>query len=79
MVSVGVAEVVVVLSLGVVAIAFAPLLHTLSPVLAIGPSELEFIKGYNFLICAVMWATAVATWLVKWRSDAIRTEAVAEH
>jgi hypothetical protein len=105
----GAAEVVLVLSLGVVAIAFAPLLHTLNPVLAIviqsliactiaivmpayavpvaiftlvfqnifvsimsplisGPSELEFIKGYNFLICAVMWATAVTTWLLNWRN-----------
>jgi hypothetical protein len=107
--SAGTAEVVLVLALGVAAIAFAPLLHTLNPVLAIatqsliagtiavvmpayavpvaifalvfqnifvsimsplisGPSELEFIKGYNFLICAVMWATIVAAWLVRWRT-----------
>ena len=39
----------------------------MSPLIS-GPSELEFIKGYNFLICAVMWAAAVTTWLVKWRS-----------
>jgi hypothetical protein len=107
--SAGAAETAVVLSLGVVAIAFAPLLHTLNPLLAIatqsliactiavvmpayavpvaiftlifqnifvsilspvisGPSELEFIKGYNFLICAVMWTTAVAAFLINWRS-----------
>lgn len=105
----GAAEVILVLALGVVAIAFAPLLHTANPVLAIatqsliacsiavllpayavpvaifalvfqnlfvsimspligGPSELEFIKGYNFLICAVMWLTVVSAYLLRWRS-----------
>lgn len=83
------------------AIAFAPMLHTVSPILAISvetligcaiivavpahapaiaifilffqnlfisllspyiadPSELEFIKGYNFLACSVMWLTTLA-------------------
>ena len=87
--------------MAVAAIAFAPLLHVVSPVLAIGvealvgcaiviaaprhapaiaifilffqnlfvsvlssfistPSELEFIKGYNFLVCSVMWLTTLA-------------------
>jgi hypothetical protein len=39
----------------------------LSPAIS-GPSELEFVKGYNFLICAVMWATTVVAYLVGWRS-----------
>lgn len=99
---------VLVFSLGVASVAFAPLLHTLSPVLAIvvqamlacaialvapayvppiaifgllfqnvfvsimspiigSASDLEFIKGYNFLACAVMWATLVAGYLLRWR------------
>src|SRR5438105_1712391 len=82
-------------------IAFAPLLHVASPILAIGvetiiacaiavaapayapsvavfilffqnlfvsifspyiadPSQLEFIKGYNFLSCSVMWLVTLA-------------------
>jgi hypothetical protein len=102
-------EVVPPLLLGAVAIVFAPLLHTVSPVLAIaiqsliacaialllpgyttaiaiftllfqnivvsimapiiaGPSELEFIKGYNFLCCAVMWAVVVIANLIRWRT-----------
>lgn len=102
-------EVVLPLLLGLAAIVFAPLLHTVSPALAIvtqsliacaiailmpgyavavaiftllfqniivsimapiisGPSELEFIKGYNFLCCAVMWLTVVAVNLARWRS-----------
>jgi hypothetical protein len=105
----GFSEVGLVLLLGGISIAFAPLLHTASPLLAIvvqsliactiaialpayvtpvaiftlvfqnifvsimspiigSPSELEFIKGYNFLGCAVMWATVVAVWLLRWRS-----------
>src|SRR3954470_31692 len=88
------------LTIGIAAasIAFAPLLHVASPILAIGvetlialaialaapgyappiaifilffqnlfvsilspyidPSQVEFIKGYNFLSCSVMWLTA---------------------
>lgn len=102
-------EVGLVFLLGTISIAFAPLLHTASPILAIvvqsliactialalpayvtpvaiftlvfqnifvsimspiinSPSELEFIKGYNFLGCAVMWATVVSVWLIRWRS-----------
>jgi len=93
-------EVALTIVLAAASIAFAPLLHALSPVLAIiaqtliacaiiaaapayappiaifillfqsifvsilspyiaGPSELEFIKGYNFLNCAVMWLVTV--------------------
>ena len=104
-----VSDVVLVFALGTACIAFAPLLHTTSPVLAIavqaliacaialvapaytppvaifallfqnmfvsimspimaGPSQLEFVKGYNFLACAVMWATIVAGYLLRWRS-----------
>src|SRR3954447_375527 len=91
------------LTLGVAAgsIAFAPLLHVTSPILAISvetliacaiavaapayapaiaifilffqnlfvsilspyianPSQIEFIKGYNFLSCSVMWLTSMA-------------------
>jgi hypothetical protein len=107
--SAGISGIVLVFSLGIASVAFAPLLHTLSPVLAIavqsllaiaialvapayappiaifgllfqnlfvsimspiigGASELEFIKGYNFLACAVMWAALVAGYLLRWRS-----------
>lgn len=92
-------DVALTLLVGTASIAFAPLLHTVSPPLAIGvqaliaaaiivalpgyapgiavfvllfqnlfvsimspmvsdPSALEFIKGYNFLICAVLWLGA---------------------
>jgi hypothetical protein len=102
-------EVLLPLALGVACVAFAPLLHTLNPALAIvvqaliafavaliapgytpavaifglvfqnmfvsilspiitGPSELEFIKGYNFLACAVMWTTIFGGYLLRWRS-----------
>lgn len=105
----GVSDILLVFALGAACVAFAPLLHTASPVLAIvvqsliacavalvapaytppiaiftllfqnmfvsimspiigGPSELEFIKGYNFLACAVMWTTVFAGYLLKWRS-----------
>jgi hypothetical protein len=105
----GVFEVVFTLALGIAAVAFAVLLHTVSPILAIvvqslvacaiviaaptyappvaifvlffqnlfvsimspiigDPSQLEFIKGYNFLICAVMWLTALAVYATRWRS-----------
>ncbi len=97
-------EVALTIGLAVASIAFAPLLHALSPVLAIiaqslvacaivaavpayappiaifillfqnlfvsvlssyiaNPSELEFIKGYNFLNCAVMWLTTVTLYV----------------
>ncbi len=86
-------------------IAFAPMLHIVSPILAISvetligcaiiatvpahapaiaifilffqnlfvsllspyvatPSELEFIKGYNFLACSVMWLTTLALYVL---------------
>jgi hypothetical protein len=102
-------DVVLILALGMASVAFAPLLHTLSPVLAIavqaliacaiaivapgytpvvaifallfqnlfvsllspivvGPSELEFIKGYNFLACSVMWLTLMMGYVLNWRS-----------
>lgn len=105
----GPSDVLLVFVLGTACIAFAPLLHTSSPVLAVAvqsliafaiallapahapavaiftllfqnlfvslmspiirdPSELEFIKGYNFLACAVMWTTIVALYLARWRS-----------
>jgi hypothetical protein len=89
-------DVIPTICIAVASIAFAPLLHVASPILAIAvqslvgvaiimavpacapaiavfvlffqnlfvsmqssfvssPSELDFIKGYNFLVCAVMW------------------------
>lgn len=105
---VGAFEVAFTLGLGIAAVAFASLLHTVSPVVAVvvqaliacsivvvapayappiaifvlffqnlfvslmspvigDPSQLEFIKGYNFLICAVMWLTAVVVYAFRWR------------
>jgi hypothetical protein len=102
-------EVALTIVLAVASIAFAPLLHALSPLLAISaqtlvacaiiaaapayappiaifillfqtlfvsmlspyiasPSELEFIKGYNFLNCAVMWLATFALYALKRRS-----------
>ena len=101
----------VLLTIGVAAgsIAFAPLLHVASPILAISvetliacaiavaapayapaiaifilffqnlfvsilspyiadPSQLEFIKGYNFLSCSVMWLTTLALYGLRWRN-----------
>jgi hypothetical protein len=90
-------------------IAFAPMLHVVSPILAISvealigcaiiaavpahapsiaifillfqnlfvsilssyiadPSELEFIKGYNFLACSVMWLTTLALYALGQRN-----------
>src|ERR1700676_459033 len=101
-------EVAVTIILAVASIAFAPLLHALSPLLAISaqtlvacaiiaaapayappiaifillfqtlfvsmlspyiasPSELEFIKGYNFLNCAVMWLATFALYVLQRR------------
>jgi hypothetical protein len=95
--------------LAVASIAFAPILHVASPVLAIAvetliglaivlavpacapsvaifvllfqnlfvsilssylatPSELEFVKGYNFLLCAVMWLATLALYLLRQRN-----------
>src|SRR5882757_6999679 len=99
------------LTIGVAAgsIAFAPLLHVASPILAISvetliacaiavvtpayapaiaifilffqnlfvsilspyipdPSQVEFIKGYNFLSCSVMWLTTLALYGLRWRN-----------
>jgi len=101
-------EVALTIALAVASIAFAPLLHALSPALAIlaqtlvacaiiaaapgyappiaifillfqsifvsilssyiaGPSELDFIKGYNFLNCAVMWLATFALYVLRRR------------
>lgn len=101
-------DVALTIAIATASIAFAPLLHALSPVLAIGaqvlvacaivaatpgyvppiavfillfqnlfvsilspyitnPSELEFIKGYNFLNCSVMWLCAFALYAVRRR------------
>ena len=32
------------------------------------PSELEFIKGYNFLLCSVMWLATLALYLLRQRN-----------
>src|ERR1700730_1448887 len=101
-------EVALTIALAVASIAFAPLLHAISPLLAIpaqtlvacaivaaapayappiaifillfqnlfvsilssyiaSPSELEFIKGYNFLNCAVMWLATFALYVFRLR------------
>ena len=101
-------DVVLTIALATASIAFAPLLHALSPLLAIlaqtlvacaivaaapghappiaifillfqtlfvsilspyiaSPSELEFIKGYNFLNCAVMWLATFALYVLQRR------------
>ncbi len=102
-------DVVPTICLAVAAVAFAPILHAASPILAISvetlvgcaiilaapayapsiaifilffqnlfvsvlspyissPSELEFIKGYNFLACSVMWLTTLALYALRQRS-----------
>ena len=101
-------DVALTIALATASIAFAPLLHALSPVLAIiaqtlvacaivaavpgyappiaifillfqnlfvsilspyiaSPSELEFIKGYNFLNCTVMWLATFALYVLRRR------------
>jgi hypothetical protein len=103
------ADVVPAICLAVVSIAFAPILHVSSPVLAISvealigfaivvaapayapsiaifallfqnlfvsilssylssPAELEFVKGYNFLLCSVMWLGTLALYLLRQRN-----------
>src|SRR5947209_6528980 len=102
-------EVFATICIAVASIAFAPLLHVASPILAIAvealvaiaivvampayapavaifvlffqnlfvsmlssfvssPSELDFIKGYNFLLCAVMWLGMVAFYAMNRRA-----------
>jgi hypothetical protein len=102
-------SVILMIAIGTAATAAAPLLHALSPILAIAvqallalsiilvipghgpliaifilmfqnlfvslfsslvtePSQLEFIKGYNFLSCAVMWLTTFALYLLGQRN-----------
>jgi hypothetical protein len=39
----------------------------LSPYIA-DPSQLEFIKGYNFLSCSVMWLTTLALYGLRWKN-----------
>src|SRR3954447_14028572 len=102
-------ELIPTICIAIASIAFAPLLHVASPVLAIfvetlvsiaivltvpacapaiaifvlffqnlfvsmlssfvsSPSELDFIKGYNFLVCSVMWLAVLAIYLLNRRS-----------
>ena len=104
-------EVIPTICIAIASIAFAPLLHVASPMLAIvveilvsiaiiltvpalapaiaifimlfqnlfvsilssfvsSPSELDFIKGYNFLVCSVMWLTTVVLYLAGRRNGA---------
>jgi hypothetical protein len=104
-------QVALTLLMAVASIAFAPLLHAISPMLAIivqiliacaiagaapgyappiaifillfqnvfvsilspfiaNPSELEFIKGYNFLNCAVIWIATFALYIIHRRDRA---------
>lgn len=101
-------EIALTIALAVASIAFAPLLHALSPALAIlaqtlvacaiiaaapgyappiaifillfqsifvsilspyiaSPSDLDFVKGYNFLNCAVMWLATFGLYLLRRR------------
>jgi hypothetical protein len=103
------ADVIPAICLAVVSIAFAPILHVSSPVLAISvealiglaivfaapayapsiaifvllfqnlfvsilssslssPAELEFVKGYNFLLCSVMWLGTLVLYLLRQRN-----------
>jgi len=32
------------------------------------PSELEFVKGYNFLVCSVMWLVTIALYMLRQRN-----------
>jgi hypothetical protein len=101
-------EVIPTICIAVASIAFAPVLHVASPILAIAvetllgiaivvavptyapaiaifvlffqnlfvsilssfvssPSELDFIKGYNFLVCSVMWLATLAFYVLNQR------------
>lgn len=101
-------EVVPTICIAVASIAFAPVLHVASPILAIAvetllgiaivatvpsyapaiaifvllfqnlfvsmlssfissPSELDFIKGYNFLVCSVMWLATLGFYVLNRR------------
>jgi hypothetical protein len=103
-----VSDVIPAMCIAAASIAFAPLLHAVSPILAIGvealigcaivavvpayapaiaifilffqnlfvsilssyiadPSDMEFIKGYNFLACSVMWLATLALYGLRWR------------
>jgi hypothetical protein len=36
------------------------------------PSELEFVKGYNFLLCSVMWLGTLAHYLLRRRNTPMK-------
>ena len=102
-------DVIPTICLAALSIAFVPILHAVSPVLAISvellialaialavpayapsiaifillfqnlfvsilssylstPFELEFVKGYNFLLCAVMWLATLALFVLRRRT-----------
>src|SRR3954471_5217598 len=110
-------ELIPTICIAIASIAFAPLLHVASPVLAIfvetlvsiaivltvpacapaiaifillfqnlfvsmlssfvsGPSELDFIKGYNFLVCSVMWLATVMLYLSGRRKDSAELNSI---
>jgi hypothetical protein len=110
-------ELIPTICIAIASIAFAPLLHVASPVLAIfvetlvsiaivltvpacapaiaifillfqnlfvsmlssfvsGPSELDFIKGYNFLVCSVMWLATVMLYLPGRRKDSAELDSI---
>ena len=103
-----VSDVIPAIGVAAASIAFAPVLHAVSPILAISvetligcaivavvpahapsiaifilffqnlfvsilssyiadPSEMEFIKGYNFLACSVMWLVTLGLYGLRWR------------
>jgi hypothetical protein len=103
-------DIAITIALAAASIGFAPLLHALSPAVAIGalalvacaivaaapgyapaiaifvllfqnlfvsilspfiadPSALEFIKGYNFLDCSVMWLATLALYVARRRNN----------
>jgi hypothetical protein len=110
-------EVIPAICVAAASIAFAPVLHVASPILAIGvetlvgfaiifaapayapsiaifilffqnlfvsilssyipnPSELEFIKGYNFLACAVMWLVTLALYALRQRDHSFEVNRI---
>ena len=99
-------DVITTICIAVASIAFAPMLHVVSPILAIAvesligvaivltfpgyapaiaifilffqnlfvsiqssfvssPAELDFIKGYNFLVCSVMWLGTLTVYMLR--------------
>jgi len=54
-------------SVAVFVLLFQNLFVSISSPLLSSPSELEFVKGYNFLVCAVMWLATITMFLLRQR------------